>query len=154
MTGPVDRLVSDRVLYRSESPRPAEDSGTRPLDVNVLFTSMPGTAKALKRAADLARGLKARLRLLVAQVVPYAVPLEAPPVSVAFQEARFRKMAQSYDLETCVDMVLCRDADSVFLRYLPAHSVVVLAVPKFWWRTRERSLARRLRGLGHEVVTV
>jgi len=115
---------------------------------------MPATVEALERAVELARGLNARLRLLVAQVVPYAVPLETPPVLVEFQEAVFRKMAQGYGVETRVDIVLCRDAENVFSRYLPARSVVVLGAPKRWWRTQEESLARKLRRLGHEVVVV
>jgi len=153
-SGSEAKSVFELVLYPDRSRGPAEDSGARPLEVNVLFTRVPATVKALERAAELARGLNARLRLLVAQVVPYGVPLETPPVLVEFQEALFRQIARGHGVETRVDILLCRDADSVFSRSLPSRSLVVLGAPHRWWRTREESLARKLRRLGHEVVMV
>ena len=149
------KAVFELILHESSKrPGPAEDPGSRPLEVNVLCTSMPATVKAIENAVELARGLNARLRLLVAQVVPYAVPLETPPVLVEFQEALFRDIAQGYGVETRVDIFLCRDAEETFSEHLPPRSVVVLGARKRWWPTREEHLARRLRRSGHEVVVV
>jgi hypothetical protein len=141
-------------LRENQRPGPVEDAGGRPLEVNVLCTSVSATVKALDSAVELARGLNARLRLLVAQVVPYATPLETPPVLVEFQEALFRDIAKGYGLETRVDIFLCRDADETFAKRLSPHSIVVLGAPKRWWPTREEKLARRLRRSGHEVMVV
>jgi hypothetical protein len=147
--------VFELLLFReSRRPGPAEDTGGRALEVNVLCTGLPATVKAMERAVELARGLNARLRLVVAQVVPYAVPLETPPVLVEFQETLFRDIARGYGVETHVDIFLCRDAGETFARHLPPHSVVVLGTPRRWWRKREEKLARRLRRSGHEVVVV
>ena len=82
-------LFTDGQHQRSSQ---AAKSAAAALEVNVLCTGMPATVKAIDSAAELARGLNARLHLLVAQVVPYAVPLESPPVLVEFQEALFRDM--------------------------------------------------------------
>jgi len=143
------------VLHQSrQRPGSLEETGSRPLDVNVLCTGMPATVKAIESAVELARGLHARLRLLVAQVVPYAVPLETPPVLVEFQEAQFREIVHAHDVETRVDIFLCRDAHDVFAQHLPPRSVVVLGAPKHWWRTWEERMAHRLRRSGHEVVIV
>ena len=132
----------------------APEIGSRALEVNVMCTRMPATLMAMERAVELARGLNARLHLLVAQEVSYAVPLESPPVLVEFQEALFRDIAQGCGLETHVGIFLCRDAEETFLRQLAPHSVVVLGARRSWWFTRERRLARRLRRAGHEVVVV
>ncbi len=150
-TKPVFELI---LVHDGQHPTPAQDAAGRPLEVNVLCTGIPSTVKAMESAVQLARGLNARVRLLVAQVVPYAVPLETPPVLVEFQEALFRELAQGFGVETHVDIFLCRDADETFARHLDPHSTVVLGTPRRWWRTREEKLARRLRHLGHEVVVV
>jgi hypothetical protein len=135
-------------------PAPAEVTGGRRLEVNVLCTSVPATVRAMERAVEFARGLNARVHLLVAQQVSYAAPLETPPVAVEFQEALFRKIAQNCDVEARVDIFLCRDAEQTFLQHLPRHSLVVLGSPKRWWPTREERMARHLRRSGHEVVVV
>lgn len=152
-TKPVFELVLFQERQGSGTPADASAPG-RPLEVNVLCTGVPTTVKAMESAVELARGLNARLRLLVAQVVPYAVPLETPPVLVEFQEALFRDLAQGYGVETRVDIFLCRDAGEAFVRQLSPHSVVVLGTRKRWWPTTEEKLARRLRRLGHEVLVV
>src|ERR1700733_6336085 len=92
-TKPVFELVLFRngppagSLRQPERPGVVEEPGSCALEVDVLCTGIATTVKAIESAVELARGLHARLRLLVAQVVPYAVPLETPPVLVEFQEA-------------------------------------------------------------------
>ena len=51
------------------APETQDTSG--PLEVVVLFTDVQGTLRALKTAAELARNLNGRIRLLAPQVVPY-----------------------------------------------------------------------------------
>jgi hypothetical protein len=157
------KSVFDLVLHHDQQRSiQAPEIASRPLEVNVLCTSMPATLIAMDRAVALARGLNARLHLFVAQVVPYAAPLESPPVLVEFQEALFRELAQGCGLETRVGIFLCRDAGETFLRQLPPHSVVVLGAGRRWSWTRwfarlfkrEERLARRLRRAGHQVVVV
>lgn len=139
---------------QSIGPAPAGVTGDRRLEVNVLCTSAPATVKAMEKAVEFARGLNARLHLLAAQQVCYAVPLEASPIAMEFQEARFRKIAQASGVEARVDIFLCRDAKQTFSRNLRPHSLVVLGSPKRWWPTREERLARHLRRSGHEVVVI
>jgi hypothetical protein len=155
MNGVETKSSIELVLHENGArPVPAQEIGCRPLEVNVLFTDRPATVKAMASAAKLARGLNARLRLVVAQVVGYAVPLESPPVLVEFQEALFREMAKGQGVETRVDIFLCRDAEEAFVRHLAPRSVVVLGSPRRWWRTREERLAGRLRRKGHDVLIV
>ena len=63
------------------------------LNLDVVFTSLEPTLAALKKAADLASRLNARITLVVPQVVPYPLPLKTPPVLIDFNERRFRVIA-------------------------------------------------------------
>jgi hypothetical protein len=156
MNGILSNAAFEQVLHRDDSqgPAPIESPDLRPLQVTVLFTGVSETLRAMENAAEMARGLNATLRLLVAYVVPYQRPVEAPPVLVEFQEALFREIALESDLETRVNIVLCRDVQDAFRTHLSPRSVVVLGSPSHWWRTREERVARRLRRLGHEVFVV
>src|ERR1700694_1862112 len=63
-----------------------EGLGPRRLEVNVIFTEPHATAAALMTAGSLARDLGACIRVRAAIAVPYALPLEKPPVSAGFIE--------------------------------------------------------------------
>src|SRR5258708_15105828 len=155
MNGAQVNTVFEWILHRDGRPTgPVEDADSRPLEVNVVFTSPAATARAVERAVELARGLNARLRLLVAQVVSYAVPLETPPVLGEFQEALFRDMARGYGVETRVDIFVCRDAEQALLRNLPPRSLVVLGARKRWWPTPAERLAHRPPPPRHAVIFV
>ena len=127
------------------------------LEVVVVHTAIPTTLQALRTAATLAKGLSARIRLLVPQVVPYALPLECPPVPAGFTAHRFRTIAEEVAVETSVEIIYCRDLASTLGALLRPHSVVVLGScrPRLWrlrWPGAEKSLARHLRCMGHQVV--
>src|SRR2546423_957396 len=79
------------------------------LEVVVIHTNQRGTLAALRAAAGLAKQLSAHIRLLVPQVVPYALPLASPQVSVDFTKRHFRSLALDVTIETRVDVLVCRD---------------------------------------------
>ena len=144
--------VFELILYReSQHPGPAEDRN-QGLNVTVVFTSVEATLVALKEAGALASSLGARITLLVPQVVPYPLPLETPPVLIDFNMKRFRVIASQSPVETSVQIYLCRDKFETLASVLSPGSVVVLGGRKRWWPTREKSLARKLHAVGHEVV--
>ena len=127
------------------------------VEVVVVHTAIPATLLALKTAATLAKGLSARVRLLVPQVVPYALPLETPPVPISFTERRFRTVAEKVAVETTVEIVLCRDIAPALETLLRPRSLIVVGArsPSWWsraWPSAETRLARSLRRLGHQVV--
>src|SRR5215470_12336091 len=64
-----------------------------PLNIIVIFTVPDATIAALKQAGQLAESLGGRIVLVVPQIVPYPLPLTSPPVSLDFQEKRFRVIA-------------------------------------------------------------
>jgi hypothetical protein len=146
------RPVFDLILSRdSQRPGLAGDADQK-LNIAVVFTSVEATLAALKEAGALASSLGARITLFVPQVVPYALPLETPPVLIDFNEKRFRVIASESPVETSVQIYLCRDEFETLASVLSPRSLVVLGGRKRWWPTRERSLARKLHAVGHEVL--
>lgn len=122
------------------------------LEVVVLHTSTSETLHALKTAAQLARGLSARIRLLVLEVVPYPLPLHQPAISLSYTRRCFRTLAENASIETTVDIHLVRDPVKVLDSLLEPHSVVVMGGRRTWWPTARNRIAKRLERTGHQVV--
>jgi hypothetical protein len=124
------------------------------LNIAVVFTSVQATLLALKEAGILASSLGARITLMACQVVPYPLALGNPPVQSDFNEKRFRIIASEGSVETIVRICLCRDPFEALTRALSPFSLIVLGGRKRWWPTREKTLVRRLRRAGHEVLFI
>jgi hypothetical protein len=122
------------------------------LELAVVFTSFDTTRAALQMAWALASGLGARITLVVAQVVPYPLPVEEPPVLLDFMRQRLGEIASDSQLETTIQHYLCRNRLVTLGAVLKPNSIVVLGGRKKWWPTREKTLARRLRRFGHHVI--
>jgi hypothetical protein len=122
------------------------------LEVSVFFTSREQTLKALRKAGDIARPVGASIVVLVAQTVPYPLPLDKPPVRLDCVIRRFEKIARQYPVKTQVRICLCRDPLEMLKSTLSADSLVVVGTRKGWWPTREARLARKLRRAGYEVI--
>src|SRR5712691_11822562 len=97
-------LAIEKILVPAtgQPARPAIQEIDPRLNICVVFTSLAATLLALKEAGALAASLGARITLLVAQLVPYPLPLESPPMLVAFNEKRFRVIASESPVETKV----------------------------------------------------
>jgi hypothetical protein len=127
------------------------------LNVHVICTSLDDvnveSIRAAHRAAGkLARDLGARVTMLAAQVVPYPLPLESPPVAVEFTERALLRMVSEEDIETAIEVRLCRDSLETIREALAPESVVVMSRRRRWWPVREWMLAWRLRRDGHHVI--
>jgi hypothetical protein len=138
--------------FRVSAPEPAIGAGSG-LAVAVVFTGVKQTLAALRAAGSLARGLKARIHMVVPEVVPYPAPLEQPLVESGFAARKFRTIAEESTIETRVDICLCRDWEAGVLQCVKPRSIVVVGAARRWWRSgRERRLARALRKRGHQVI--
>jgi hypothetical protein len=126
---------------------PVEPSVSEKLHLKVIFTDLRKTAAALATARTMARGLGARITLMVAQVVPYPLPLAAPDVPVEFTE---HLLAPMTDPDTTVEIYLCRDRYEGICHALTPDSVVILGARKW----RDRHLIRALRRDGRRVLEV
>ena len=145
-----------RVFERSLAPArpdlPAIVAREGELDILVVFTSEAATLLALKTANTLAAKLHARITMIALQLVPYPAPLTCPPVLVDFAENRFRSFAAASQVETMVQIYLCRDRWEGLKAMLKPRSLVVVGARRRWWPTRDMRLAAKLRRAGHEVV--
>src|SRR5580704_919231 len=123
---------------------PVDQSAEGSLEVVVLHTTIPGTLSSLKRAAELADGLAASIRLLVLTIVPYPLAIECPQVPVAFTCRRFTTVACEARVDTVVDIRVGRDRMSMIEAALKPRSVIVLERRRSWWPDPARRLAKRL----------
>jgi len=139
---------------RTKGPvRPDPVEADRRLNIAVIFTTVPTTLSAMRKAGSMAASLGARITLLVPQVVPYPLPLGSPPVLLDWNEKRFRVIASQSPVETVVRIFLCRDTRDAVEGSLGPKSLVVIGGRKtFWPFTKEKRLARRLGRCGHEVI--
>jgi hypothetical protein len=144
-----------RVSSSPDTP-PSGDSAVleQSLEVTVVFTTVPGTLAALKEASRMAHALKAQIRILVPQVVSYALPVERPPVDPLFKIRKLWTVFGADHLETRIDVRLCRDTRACLKQALSPKSIVMVGGRKRWWPTREKRLAKSLSLAGNHVTFV
>jgi hypothetical protein len=155
MSNHIDR--SSMELWECAIPpsRAAENNPSNELEINVIFTDHQGTLSALRTAGALAHQLQAHIILLVPRVVPYALPLASPPVSIQFTERWLLDLAHrgaQGPMVISVQVYLCRDRRLSLLEALKPQSLVVVGGRAGWWPTKETKLARMLQFAGHQVI--
>lgn len=124
------------------------------LRINVVFTDRQGTIAALRTAGLLADQLRARVDLLVAQIVPLPFSLTRPPVPIGFTQEQLLKLVNQSapPLDVLIDLYLCRDRLSCILEVLRPQSLVIVGARKRWWSDSETRLLARLQRAGHHVI--
>ncbi|HEY7306579.1 MAG TPA: hypothetical protein VH601_20815 [Bryobacteraceae bacterium] len=130
-----------------------EEHNEQKLCISVVFTNEPATMVALKRAAELAAQLNARIRIVMPQVVPYPLPIDRPTVDPAFRARRFLNLSLGGALDIQIDVRLCRNSWDGLTQALAPQSVVVIGGSNRRF-ARERRLMRRLALAGYDVVFV
>ena len=123
-------------------------------EVLVLFTTVPETLLALRRAADLASQLNARIEIIVPEIVPYPLPVDRPPVVPSFLINRYRTIVQQAGIDADIRIYLCREPRAALAATLKPGSLIMIGIRPRWWLTRETRLARWLESQGHRVVVV
>jgi hypothetical protein len=120
--------------------------------VHVIATSIEGTRAALAAGVPLARGSRARLVLLVPQIVPYPLPIDSPVDATAFTERRYQSLVREANGEGDIRVCLCRTPDDI-VKSLPREATVVVGGRTGGlWPSREERLSRRLARCGHRAV--
>jgi hypothetical protein len=126
-------------------------TGSQPT-LYVIATRFEGTRPALETAIPLARGSRARLVLLVPQIVPYPLPVDGPAEATAFVEKRYRGLVREMDGEAAIKILLCRTLNDLLPVIPPAATVVVGGASGSLLPSRDERLTRRLAHLGHRVI--
>jgi hypothetical protein len=124
------------------------------LSVTVVFTTVPETLAALRKAAILAHELGARIQIFVPYVVPYPLPLDRPQADPNFRVRQFRTMCEQEPIETRIEIQLCRNAGECLVRELAPESVVLIGDKRAWPFSGSMRLARWLQHRGHHVLVV
>jgi len=124
-------------------------------DVNIVYTTPEATRAALALTNSFVSGLAIRVHIFAFQVVPFPLELENPVVPADFAVQQIiHSLDLPKDAAITLHYALCRDADDALMCSLKAHSVVVIAGRNRVGKAKEMRLARKLEGLGHEVVFV
>ena len=150
--------VANFISTRQAQPpfaQPVPDASEGRLEVNVIFTNPRATADALKCAETLALDLGAVIRLRAGIVVPFQLPLDEPPVSIAFTERQLTDLVSRLDadgFERTLDLYVCRDWQKTLLQILNPDAPVVIGSSRRWWPTAENRLVKTLRSNGHRVI--
>jgi hypothetical protein len=138
-----------RSLLRTEQ---ALDKDGEAFQVVVPFTSLAATQAALDEAGFFARNLNVRIRVVAVQLVPFGVPMECPPVSVAFLEGALSVLSSAQPLER--EIYLTRDLDQTWTEVLSPGSLVLMPPSRQLRKSQWRDLARALTRRGHDVCFV
>ena len=145
------RVGSRQIGYEEIDYRRPSDVRTSVLWVNIPYTTPELTRVALRHVA--ARGdLNVHVSLVDIQVVPFPCPLDQPPINGEFSEHRLRELFKEAGLPGRTAVLYTRDWLEGFLSVLEPRSLVVMAIHKRRWRTRETKRARALSKAGHQVM--
>src|SRR6476620_10171032 len=96
--------------------------------IHVVATSIEGTRAALATAIPLARGARARLIMLVPQIVPYPLAVDRPTDATAFTERRYRDLVEEVNGDAAIKVCLCRTIRDIE-QAIPPSTTVVLGGP-------------------------
>ncbi|HXA52548.1 MAG TPA: universal stress protein [Candidatus Acidoferrum sp.] len=135
-----------------ETPGPAENGEGPRLSVVLPHTQIALTAIALREAVRLARGLNARVIVLCVRVVPF--PQDLDPTRGCPDLSELMTLAESTGEPVAINVVYARNWESACEHALSRGSVVVMAVRKRWFRSREERMAVWLARCGYNVTTI
>ena len=130
-------------------PETAQHEGS--FEIVVPYTDLKITPKVVEKAAALAKGLNAVLKLVAVYVAPYPADLSCPTSVTEHLISRLTESAEKTTLPASVHLVVARDRDAGFAHALRPASAILLGSPRRLWRTREEKLARKLARAGHHV---
>ena len=131
---------------------PASKESASDLRIAVIVTDFEETETALKAAAKLSAGLHAAIDLVVAQVVPFPLPLREPPIPTSFTVGRLDNLAARLNVLPGIRVYLCRDPFETLIQVLGTYSVIMVGSRKRWLSSKPENLARALTRKGLHVV--
>ncbi|MBS1853746.1 MAG: hypothetical protein JST11_00155 [Acidobacteria bacterium] len=146
----MSRYDAERAM--SEIPGAQEEGGTRRFPVVVPHTEMALTRIALREAVRLARGLEVRVTVLAVRIVPFPDPLDPTRGLPGLQD--LMALAEAAEAPVTIHVVYARDWKVACEQMLERDSLVVMALRRGWFRTREERLAGWLTHSGRRVALV
>src|SRR3954468_15053171 len=135
-----------------ETPATATNGDGPRLSVVLPHTQIALTAVALREAVRMARGLNARVTVLAIRVVPFPEVLD--PTRGCPDLSELMALAESTGEPITINLVYARNWEAACEHALLRGSLVVIAVRKGWFPSREERMAGWLARCGHKVTTV
>jgi hypothetical protein len=134
-------------------PGSLETGGTgEEIEIVVPYTEHSLAEAVLERAAHLAAGLNATIRLVAILTLPYPLPFLCPVAVHARLVEQLGALTRRSPLSVDPQVVLARYQDDGFRHVLKPGSTVLIGSRKHLWRTYEEKLARSLARQGHSVA--
>ena len=144
--------MKDQIRILTEIYQPEEVAAESELDLVVPFTDPALTRAAVAAADRLGAGLRATLRLVHVQLVPYPCDIDHPPVPLDFLREQLESFRSVLPMQG--EVRLARDFKQGLMTTLRADSTVILASKKRLWTTRTERLAATLRRAGYRTILV
>ena len=134
-------------------PGSLEQHGTSgEIQLVVVHSEAAVTAMVLKRAAELAAGLNAKVLLVAVHAVPFPADFASAAVPHAHLVAQLSDLAVQSPFPVTLHVVMARDWNAGFRFALPEESTILVGTRKHLWQTSEEQLARVLASDGHQVA--
>lgn len=135
---------------------PAIETGgnSGPIEIVVPFTEWAVTEAVMKRAAEFAAKLNARVMLVAVHTVPYPMSFGCPARVHAQLVEQLIDLASRCPLTVNPQVVLARSYEEGFRHALKPESTVLIGTRKRLWKTSEERLAAALAHEGHRVALV
>lgn len=130
----------------------AGEEPEHPAEIVVLHTTPEGSRAALKKAAEMAKEVRARVRLVAPQVVPYPLPMVKGSNETDFTRRQCAALAAEIGVEVHVDILLCRDREETAAAVVAPEALVLVGGQRHWWPTQEKKLVKGLRRQGRQVL--
>ena len=140
------------VTWNEKSIPTVQELESPAVSVTVVSIRAELLSLAVSTAKQLTLGLRAQLEVLAPYAVPFPLDLYHPPVAPSFLEDKLLSDKALLSDVQQARILLCRDEGDAIVDTLAPNALVVMATKKRWWRTKEESLAARLRKAGYQVV--
>lgn len=130
---------------------------SRPLSINVVYTSPETTITALRAVDSLARDLGATIHIRAMIAVPRQLALDLAFTSVQFLERLLTNLVERIGSMCCeyvLHIYVCRSRIETLLRVLRPSSILVIGGRRRPWPTAESRLSKAAISAGHSVAFV
>jgi hypothetical protein len=148
----VTALIDARCIYNENQNHESHSEKQQP--ISIVFTSLNGTRKALEKAAQFMDLSKHSIELVGMQSVPYALPLDEPPIPLGVFTGYLKEIAKEFPQIKRVLAYLCRDELEALEQVLKPSCPVVMGVRKTLLPDHDKHLAQKLRHAGFDVLLV
>ena len=135
----------------------SHEEKSRPLSINVVYTSPDTTIAAMRAAECFAGDLGGSIHIRAMIAAPRQLALDLAFTSVQFLKRLLTDLVERMGAMGCeyvLHVYVCRSRIETILRVLRPSSLLVIGGRRRFWPTAERRLAKAAISAGHSVAFV